>query len=150
MDWEPIMRISTTFRLGLAALALLSAGCSVRGRAIPEVGVGQIPLATAQYDLLDWVEAKACATYVFGLRFPENKEGARRVGKVTAGSTLGGGPPNADAADALYEAMVKLPSATHILVPNYLTQGSGLALGNHILFGRQCAVVRARGLALKG
>jgi len=138
------------FWLMLGAVVVLSA-CSTRTRTAPGMGV-HMPLREADFELLGWTEATACASYLFGIRIPEQDpaEGSR-IGVVSGGSVIGGRPPNKDAADALYLAMVQMPEATHVLVPKYMGQANGIGMRSpNPLFGRRCVQVRVRGVALKG
>ena len=136
--------------LVVGAVVVLSA-CSSRVRTAPGMGV-HMPLREADFELLGWTEATACAKYIFGIRVPEEDPAeGKRIGVVSGGSVIGGGPPNQDAADALYLAMVQMPEATHVLVPKYMGQASGLGVKlRNPIFGRRCVQVRVRGIALKG
>ncbi|HCH67006.1 MAG: hypothetical protein CL927_19220 [Deltaproteobacteria bacterium] len=140
----------------LLVLAMLSvgSGCKYSARTNNTVSANGLQLAEADYEVLDWVDAKACATYIFFLRIPEKDEdekGGKREGIISAGSILGGGgAPDPDSADALYGALVKMPEATHLINPRYTVQSSGFLAGllGRPMFGRRCAKVRARGLSL--
>ena len=149
-DTEARLRRWTLFIAGAAMLA----GCKFSGRTSNGIGIDHIPLPPADYEILDWVEESACGSYILFFRIPEQdgeESGGRRRGYVPAGSILGDRhPPDPDSADALYGALVKMPTATHVINPRYTVQSEGFLAGilGRPMIGRRCAQVRVRGVAL--
>jgi len=125
--------------------------CATRQRISPGQHVTS-QLAPMDYQVLDWVESTVCSTYAFSLRMrekkAEDKVSGRRAGILSRGAILGGRPPDVDSADALYDAMVQLPSASFLLVPRYTIQSKGLLMGTRPFFGRRCSRVETRGVAI--
>ncbi len=134
----------------LICLVLLSA-CANRTRIAPGQAVTS-QLAPMDYQVLDWVESTVCSTYTFGIRMrkkkAEDKVRGKRSGVLSRGAVLGGRPPDADSADALYAAMVQMPSASFLLVPRYTIQSKGLLMFSRPFFGRRCSRVETRGVAV--
>jgi hypothetical protein len=125
--------------------------CSIRQRIAPSQLVTS-QLAPMDYQVLDWVDSTVCSTYAFSLRMrekkAEDKVTGKRAGILSRGAVLGGRPPDVDSADALYDAMVQLPSASFLLVPRYKIQSKGLLFGTRPIFGRRCSRVETRGVAV--
>jgi len=138
-------------RLVFIPALLFCASCAVRVRTAPDRGVESPALAPLDYTVQKWVESRVCSSYFLYLRFRENRAQdnvlGKRVGVLSSGSILGGGPPDADSADALYGALVQFPTASFLLVPRYNIQSSGfIPFGTRPLFGRRCSLASARGV----
>ena len=107
--------------LSICTCVFLLSGCRYSVRTNNNLESSGMHLAEADYEVLDWVDSTACASYVFFFRFPERddeEKGGKRVGVISRGSVLGSnGPPDADSADALYGALVKMPKRVRALPP---------------------------------
>ena len=132
----------------LAMAASISMGCTSLKH--HRMDAAQLPLAPADYEVLGWVEAEACATYAFGImRTPKSKD-PNRAGFLNAGSVIGGFIPDKDSAEALYLAMQQYPDVTHLLTPRYEVDASGMIIAGVMLFGKRCSKAKAMALSVTG
>ncbi len=131
--------------LGLASL--MAAGCTLKTRDIP---TAPVPFASADYTVLGNTNAEACGTYILGIEFSRLFSGEFASYAVDAGLPL----PlpsfwgNPEAREALYEALGRMPNATHLLAPRVHTEAEGILLAGQPFFGRRCATIDARGVQI--
>ena len=125
--------------------SFLCTACSMKEGRMP---AAELPLAPADYEVLGWTTQEACSTYVLVFRTPE-RSAAGATGYLSAGSVIGGGLTDADSRDALYQAMLAFPDATHLLAPRFEVRSEGLLIAGKPLLGRRCSKVRVRALAVK-
>ena len=130
-------------------VAALAAGCSMKSREIPSAA---IPFASADYEVLGATNAEACGTYILGINFATLFAG--ESGTLPSAALpiplplpgLGGGSP--EAKTAMYDALGRMPEATHLLAPRVNTEASGILLMGRPLFGKRCSTVEARGVRI--
>ena len=138
-------------RLALMSLLMISlVGCATKTREVPTAQVSA-PLKPMNHEVLQWTHSTVCSTYIFSFRVREaGEEGSvkgHRKGILSAGSVIGGQPPDADSADALYGAILQHPDATYLLAPRYIVQSEGVfVLGTRPVFGRRCSKASARAI----
>ena len=133
--------------LVLAALAV-SSGCAHRNTNIPSA---DIPFAEASYEVLGKTNAESCGTYFFGVDFVHLFRG--RSTTIDAALPFGlfgllSPTLTPEASRALYDALEKIPEATHLVAPRVHNSRVGINVGPFFLFGRRCAVVDARGVVI--
>jgi hypothetical protein len=126
-------------RWPLLLTLILSLGCSKKSRYIPGA---KIPLASADYVILGSTSAESCGTYVLGLDFKHLF--TSQASTYTAGANILWG--NAEARRALYEALGRIPDATHLMAPRMSSSFNGVGTTSLPLFGQRCSTVEARGV----
>lgn len=137
--------------IALAAFAIT--GCAQRSHNIPAAGM---QFADADYTVLGNTNAEACGSYIFGIDFASLfSKKAGTVGAAPDASPISaimgiifGAAGSPEGAAALYDALEKMPEATHLVAPRVHTDASGLIAGPVIIFGRRCATVDARGVVI--
>ena len=135
-----------SFIVLVLSVLVLASGCALKSATIPSA---DIPFAEADYTVLGNTNAEACGNYVFGIDF---------VHLFSDRSTTIGGTPGLlgllttgltrEGARALYDALEKIPEATHLVAPRVHTNSVGFGIGPVLLFGRRCAIVDARGVVI--
>lgn len=138
--------------LAAAAFATL-AGCNLKYNTFPGA---PLPFASVDYEVMGATSAEACGTYIFGIDFGHlftDQQGS-------AGGGGGGDPlsmiigmlpiggPSAEASRALYDAMEKMPEATHLYAPKVHETVTGLSPFGTPIFGQRCSEVEARGVKI--
>ncbi|MBM4369503.1 MAG: hypothetical protein FJ102_25040 [Deltaproteobacteria bacterium] len=150
--------------IAAAAFAVL-AGCSYKNHNAPGFGPSGSRFASADYSVLGETSAEACGTYVFGIDFGHlfvDKAGQASVAgggegalailglpSAALGAILGGGG-NPEEQRALYEALDKMPEATHLAARRTHVTTDGLTLGKFgtPIFGKRCATIVAHGVKM--
>jgi len=111
-----------------------------------------IPFAKASYKLDGEVTEESCGVYIFFINF------ANLFGSDAASVQAGGGGLDAllgflsgatpEEGEALYNALEKMPGATHLLKPRVKNTFTGV--GNLMLpmFGERCAEVKAHAVTM--
>ncbi len=131
--------------LVLAGFTFIS-GCAHKNTNIPSA---DIPFAEADYEVLGKTNAEACGTYVFGIDFIHLFRDRSTTMAATPGLFgLFGIGLTREGSRALYDALEKIPEATHLVAPRVHTDRIGVGIGPFLLFGRRCAVVDARGVVI--
>jgi len=145
--------------LAVAAAAFtVLAGCSYKNHLAPPFGPSGSRFASVDYTVLGETSAEACGTYVFGIDFGHlfvDKAGASGDGAAdpisallgVVGALMGGNP---EEARALYEALDKMPEATHLAAHRTHVTSDGLTLGKFgpPIFGERCATIVAHGVKM--
>ncbi len=140
--------------IAAVAFAVLS-GCSYKNHAAPGFGPSGSRFASVDYSVLGETSAEACGTYVFGIDFGHlfvDKAGASGGGaadplSALLGALMGGNP---EEARALYEALDKMPEATHLAAYRSHTTSDGLTAGKFgpPIFGKRCSTIVAHGVKM--
>lgn len=137
----------------LALTVLAASGCNFKDHYVPDSG---IVLAHADYTVMGATSAEACGTYIFGIDFGhlfvDSQGGARGGGSSDPLSALIGMLPIGGAVPeegrALYDALEKMPEATHLLANKAHVTTTGFAPFKTPIFGKRCAAVEARGVKI--
>ena len=138
-------------RLSVALVAaMLLPGCAIKTRAIPEAPV---PFASINYTVLGATSAESCGNYILGIDFghlfstqaghTSAAASANPLSAIVGLLPIGGGP---EESRALYDALEKMPEATHLLSPRSSSEAHGLLLFGFPFFGERCATVEAHGV----
>ncbi len=135
-----------SFVVLVLSVLILASGCSLRNARIPSA---DIPFAEADYTVLGNTNAEACGNYVFGIDFVHlfSDRSATISGTPGVFPFLSTGLTR-EGSRALYDALEKIPEATHLVAPRITTSGVGFGIGPVFLFGRRCAIVDARGVVI--
>lgn len=132
---------------------LLSAavGCSFKHAKVPEA---DIPFARADYSLGDKVSQESCNTYIFGIDFSALFGSDTAAVPTGAASALPIPIPGTGFApevnEAMYNAVQKMPDATHVVQPRIHTTTKGLVTFGTPIFGKRCGQVDAVSATIKG
>lgn len=131
--------------LPLALLAL--SGCSLKGAQVPSA---DIPFAEADYTLMGKTSAESCGTYILGIDWGHlfKNESASTTGGDALPIPLPIGGGTAEQKRALYDALEKMPDATHLLEPRVESSFSGVGTIGLPMFGKRCAMVHAHGVKI--
>lgn len=138
-------------KLLFIASALVLGGCSYKNHNAPGFGA---PWASVDYTVLGETSAEACGTYIFGIDF-----GHLFVDKAGSGGAAGADPisallsmfsGNPEESRALYEALDKMPEATHLAAYRSHITNDGLTAGKFgpPIFGKRCATIVAHGVKM--
>ena len=132
----------------VAAMALGTVGCAHTNASIPDAG---IPFARASYKLAGETSEEECGTYILGINF--GSIFATETGTRTAGG--GGGILGLFASggtleeqEALYKALEKIPTATHLLEPRVKNSFVGVGYVSLPIFGKRCATVKSHAVTM--
>ena len=131
-------------RVALASLA----GCSYKFHAAPG---SDFHMANADYTVLGETSAEACGTYII---IDWAHLFADKSGSVSGGggdpisallSALGGNP---EESRAMYEALEKMPEATHVMAHRSHTTEDGIVMFGRPIFGKRCTRVVGHGVKI--
>jgi hypothetical protein len=131
-----------TIALWLALSAVTTSGCSFNRATVPGAN---IPFARADYKLAGATAERVCALYIVGLNFPSlfsDQTASSGGGAGLLAALLGGGGTREEKA-ALFNALAKMPGATHLLKAQVRNTFSGFGNVSWPLFGQRCAEVKA-------
>ena len=130
--------------LALAPALLLASGCSFLHSTAPDAA---IPFARADYKLKGQTAAKECGTYIFGINwgalFSDETASTRGLGGGFFGALFGGGAGTREEQAAFWDALKKMPGATHVMKSQVRNTFSGFGTVGFPLFGKRCAEVVA-------
>ncbi|MFZ5478653.1 MAG: hypothetical protein ACOZNI_17915 [Myxococcota bacterium] len=140
-------------KLLAVATVLMAAGCNFKDHTYPGAS---LPWASVDYQVLGPTSAEACGTYIFGIDFghlfADQQGGASGGGGGDPLSMILGmlpiGGPSAEAGRAMYDALEKMPEATHLMAPKVHETVTGLAPFGTPFFAQRCAQIEARGVKI--
>lgn len=140
-------------RNSLLLLSVLLAGCNLKSHTFPGSAP---PWASVDYTVMGATSAEACGTYIlgidFGHLFVDNQGGASAGGGGDPLSAILGmlpvGGPSPEAGRAMYDAMEKMPEASHLMAPKVHETVTGFSPFGIPFFGQRCATVEARGVKI--
>ena len=137
----------------LALTLVAAAGCNFKDHYVPDSG---LVLAHADYTVMGATSAEACGTYIFGIDFGHLFTDSQGASRAAAGGDplsavlgmlpFGGGVP--EEGRAMYDALEKMPEATHLLANKAHVTTTGFAPFHMPIFGKRCAAVEARGVKI--
>lgn len=131
----------------LLALALLAtAGCNYKQHYVPDSG---IEMARADYSVMNATSAEACGVYILGIDwghlFADSTAATR--GEASILSLIAGGSVPEERR-ALYDALEKMPEATHLLPNKAHITTTGFSPFGVPIFGKRCAAIEAHGVKI--
>jgi len=132
----------------IGLVTLLVGSCTIKNATIPGA---DIPFAEADFKILGVTSAESCGTYFAGINpatLVNNQSGD--VSGLDVEGTLVFGSLSSESRDAIFSALGKMPSATHLLSPRIKTVTTGWVMGPFIMLGKRCAEVTAWGVKLMG
>jgi hypothetical protein len=138
--------------------AVLLSGCNLKYHAFPGAtpGTPGFRFASVDYQIMGATTAEACGTYIIGIDFGHlfvDQEGSASGGgggspidAILAMAGVGGA--DAEVKRATYDALEKMPEASHLIPIKVHETVTGIAPFGFPLFGQRCAEIEARGLKI--
>ncbi|WP_147456640.1 hypothetical protein [Leptospira stimsonii] len=120
----------------MTVVAVTVANCTYKYKEAPEVGTSVLRLAEADYTVGAETSGKACGFFLFHV-----------IGSALFGGNFGSigfGYVGSLTAEAQYDALSKLETATYIVNPKYESESTNYVIGTH-----SCVTVKARAITLK-
>ncbi len=137
------------YLLAAAVVTSFGSGCTYKTLSLPSMNPEP---AKADYTVQGKTNDEVCADYVFAIDWGHLATNNQGSSASPHGASWGGhnNGPNREARRALYQALDKMPEATHLMASRVHTWGSGWVLPFTTLpiFGERCASVDAYGIRI--